>query len=101
MGAFGTWVPGSPRNPMARGFQGLSVTLDDVSTSEPVAWPRGRRHAYVTRGHSKRIDSLDGKGAEKGSIMTESGLAIFVLLAFAIPIPILAWLDSRPRRNAK
>jgi hypothetical protein len=59
-------------------------------------------HAYVTGGHSERILTvLTGRALEKGSIMTESGLAIFVLLAFAVPIPILAWLDSRPRRNAK
>ena len=29
--------------------------------------------------------------------MSESGLAIFVVLAFLIPVPLLSWLD-RPRR---
>jgi hypothetical protein len=29
--------------------------------------------------------------------MSPTGLAIFVFLAFLIPVPILAWLD-RPRR---
>ena len=28
--------------------------------------------------------------------MTPSGLAIFVLVSFLLPVPILAWLD-RPR----
>lgn len=28
--------------------------------------------------------------------MTSTGLALFVLLAFVVPVPILAWLD-RPR----
>jgi hypothetical protein len=27
--------------------------------------------------------------------MTPMGLAIFVLASFAVPIPILAWLDSK------
>ncbi len=30
--------------------------------------------------------------------MTETGLAIFVLVSFLLPIPILAWLD---RSNSK
>lgn len=30
--------------------------------------------------------------------MSSAGLAIFVLVAFLIPIPILTWLD-RPRRG--
>lgn len=29
--------------------------------------------------------------------MTEAGLAIFVLAAFLIPVPLLAWLDRKPR----
>ena len=29
--------------------------------------------------------------------MTETGLAIFVLAAFVIPVPLLAWLDRKPR----
>jgi hypothetical protein len=29
--------------------------------------------------------------------MTPVGLAVFVFLAFLVPVPILAWLD-RPRR---
>jgi len=29
--------------------------------------------------------------------MTITGLAIFVFLAFLVPVPILSWLD-RPRR---
>jgi hypothetical protein len=29
--------------------------------------------------------------------MTETGLAIFVLVAFVIPVPLLAWLDRAPR----
>lgn len=28
--------------------------------------------------------------------MTEAGLAIFVLTAFVVPVPLLVWLD-RPR----
>jgi len=31
--------------------------------------------------------------------MTPTGLAIFVLASFAVPIPILAWLDRKPRRK--
>ena len=31
--------------------------------------------------------------------MTAAGLAIFVFLAFLVPVPILAWLD-RPRSSA-
>jgi len=27
--------------------------------------------------------------------MTETGLAVFVLLAFVIPVPVLAWLDRK------
>lgn len=30
--------------------------------------------------------------------MSSSGLAVFVVVGFLIPIPILAWLD-RPRRD--
>ena len=30
--------------------------------------------------------------------MSSAGLAVFVLLGFLIPVPILAWLD-RPRRR--
>jgi hypothetical protein len=33
--------------------------------------------------------------------MTEAGLAVFVLIGFVVPVPILAWLDrpaaGRPR----
>jgi hypothetical protein len=29
--------------------------------------------------------------------MTPSGLAVFVLIAFVVPVPLLAWLD-RPRK---
>ena len=29
--------------------------------------------------------------------MTEAGFAVFALVAFLLPVPILAWLD-RPRR---
>ena len=29
--------------------------------------------------------------------MTEAGLAVFVLAAILIPVPILAWLDKKPR----
>lgn len=29
--------------------------------------------------------------------MTETSLALFVLVAFVIPIPILVWLDRKPR----
>jgi hypothetical protein len=32
--------------------------------------------------------------------MTPVGLAVFVVLAFLVPVPILAWLD-RPRRPPK
>jgi hypothetical protein len=28
--------------------------------------------------------------------MTPHGLAIFVFLAFLLPVPLLAWLDRRP-----
>ena len=31
--------------------------------------------------------------------MTSNGLAWFVLLAFLIPVPILAWLDRSRRRR--
>jgi hypothetical protein len=34
--------------------------------------------------------------------MSEAGLAVFVLVAFLIPVPILAWLDrpaGRPGRQ--
>jgi hypothetical protein len=31
--------------------------------------------------------------------MSSSGLALFVLLAFLLPVPLLAWLDRpRPRK---
>jgi hypothetical protein len=31
--------------------------------------------------------------------MSSSGLALFVLLAFVLPVPLLAWLDRpRPRK---
>jgi hypothetical protein len=30
--------------------------------------------------------------------MTHAGLAIFVFLAFLVPVPLLAWLD-RPRSS--
>jgi hypothetical protein len=30
--------------------------------------------------------------------MSSTGFALFTLVAFALPIPLLAWLD-RPRRN--
>jgi len=29
--------------------------------------------------------------------MTEAGLAVFVLAAFVVPVPVLAWLDRKPR----
>jgi hypothetical protein len=29
--------------------------------------------------------------------MTETGLALFVLAAFVFPVPVLAWLDRKPR----
>jgi hypothetical protein len=38
-------------------------------------------------------------GREGGRAMNETGLAIFVLLAFVVPVPILAWLDRKPRRQ--
>ena len=31
--------------------------------------------------------------------MTETGFAIFVLISFLVPVPILSWLD-RPRNRA-
>jgi len=31
--------------------------------------------------------------------MTETGLAVFVLAAFVFPVPLLAWLDAKPRRQ--
>ncbi len=31
--------------------------------------------------------------------MTEMGLAIFALSAFVIPVPLLAWLDHKPRTS--
>jgi hypothetical protein len=31
--------------------------------------------------------------------MTEAGLAIFVLAAFVIPVPLLSWLDRKPRKQ--
>jgi hypothetical protein len=33
----------------------------------------------------------------RSSCVTETGLAIFVLVAFVIPVPILVWLDRKPR----
>ena len=32
--------------------------------------------------------------------MTSTGLAIFVLASFLLPVPILAWLD-RPRQDKR
>jgi hypothetical protein len=31
--------------------------------------------------------------------VTETGLAIFVLAAFVVPVPLIAWLDRKPRTN--
>ncbi|HLT45644.1 MAG TPA: hypothetical protein VK002_00320 [Rubricoccaceae bacterium] len=33
--------------------------------------------------------------------MTEAGLALFVLVMFAGPVPLLAWLDRAPRRPSR
>jgi hypothetical protein len=32
--------------------------------------------------------------------MNEAGLAIFVLVAFVAPVPLLAWLDRPPRARS-
>lgn len=42
---------------------------------------------------------LIAKGGTLGSHMTETGLAVFVLVMFLVPVPILAWLD-RPRQQS-
>ena len=39
--------------------------------------------------------AVPSPAARRGE-MTEAGLAVFVLAAFVIPIPVLVWLD-RPR----
>jgi hypothetical protein len=31
--------------------------------------------------------------------MTEAGLAVFVLVGFLLPVPILAWLDRPVKRQ--
>jgi hypothetical protein len=31
--------------------------------------------------------------------MSEAGLAVFVLVAFLLPVPILVWLDRVPGRS--
>jgi len=41
-------------------------------------------------------ETLDRDGNNQ---MTETGLAIFVLAAFVIPVPLLTWLDRKPRRG--
>jgi hypothetical protein len=33
--------------------------------------------------------------------MTEAGFAVFVLAAFVLPIPLLAWLDAKPRERGR
>jgi len=33
--------------------------------------------------------------------MTSQGFAIFCLVGFLLPVPLLAWLDRRPRDRAE
>jgi hypothetical protein len=34
-----------------------------------------------------------------GATMTEAGLAVFVLVGFLLPVPILTWLDRPVNRQ--
>jgi hypothetical protein len=34
-----------------------------------------------------------------GEAVSEAGLAVFVLVAFLIPVPVLVWLDRPARRS--
>jgi len=42
-----------------------------------------------------------GGGCDHPPVVTETSLAVFVLAAFAIPMPILSWLDRKPRAGAE
>jgi hypothetical protein len=40
--------------------------------------------------------AADGQRTQR---MTETVLAILVLASFVVPVPLLAWLDRKPRRG--
>lgn len=48
-------------------------------------------------GAALRLRTLNSWSLEREGKMTSTGLALFVFLAFLVPIPILAWLDRPPR----
>ena len=76
--------------------------------SEPASTPpeSPRMIATSPRSGGPRIGFIGARSWGAGALdhavlrerdMTPTGLAVFVLISFLIPVPILAWLD-RPRR---
>jgi NADPH:quinone reductase-like Zn-dependent oxidoreductase len=59
--------------------------------------PGKGRHHYLTRGHAG-MAALWNFSAMRGG-MTEAGLAVFVLVGFLLPVPILTWLDRSVTRR--
>jgi hypothetical protein len=41
---------------------------------------------------------LIGARGTVGGTVTQTGLAVFVIVLFLVPVPILAWLDRGDRR---